>query len=623
MKGFCLKYLAFYVFLGILPGIGFTQDPRVIQQSTYEPCLTCPVVTFYLKEEATEQDSVPLHLLTPVAVLNNSSIWITPWPGEYPPWDIYPRFEIYPPIYWTSWSYVVAVPACGDNYYDNGQLSSHIECVDSVMHGKAIFYDETGHKTQESTYSKGHQIKYKSYDDRGRLANLYHYDYSGLPHGVNVNYDYYSNVKTVSHYDHGELHGAQEEYRDGILESKKIYHKGELKEEMFYYSNGHISDSTHWNPYPERFHFNDSGRLVSQEYTNEGGEYQFLRRWSDAGILVCENLYEKGVPAGTWLVSFEPITGQRITETYENGKKILNLVERESRVLEETHYNPSDASRTVFIQYTTGADTLVYRRYANNENKVHEKVWNPEGRPTQDLEMERNSSGTYILSGAGYYTLRDTLYHYAIDTGQWAMIEKRFVVWRGDTVRQEYVRNDGALQPRPEVFATNYFTQVNDDYLRDFQWVFYHFNNLDSVINYKQGQRNGRAVYYQSGKDSVFLVSAGNYKNNQEDGIWMFRDSQEFMTRFENWEIAGDSLLVTYKLGELEGSWQEYSQSGTLLVSGNLVRNQREGQWFFYDETGTVVKWIRYKNGEIDKTKILKAGRKQSDESEAPVVLRE
>jgi hypothetical protein len=158
-----------------------------------------------------QTDSIPLKLIPDPQPITITTPWypeppITwPWQPEWP-WGI--PITIWDP----TWSSLVWVSSCGDTYHDNGKLASRTECVDSVMHGKAIYWDETGHKISESTYAEGHLIKSKYYNSRGRVTSLSHYDYKGNYHGVYINYDYENYKKTVTHYDHGIKHGSLEEW---------------------------------------------------------------------------------------------------------------------------------------------------------------------------------------------------------------------------------------------------------------------------------------------------------------------------------------------------------------------------------------------------------------------------
>jgi hypothetical protein len=141
-----------------------------------------PQIITYSAMRPTDKDSVPLHLMKKDTTYN----WInppwTPWPPPYEyRWDFY-----YPELY--SVTFFTWSPACGETFHANGQLSSSIACVDSVPHGKATYWDENGHKTNEYTYFEGHMIKSKQYDDRGRISSVLHYDYSGNQDGICITY---------------------------------------------------------------------------------------------------------------------------------------------------------------------------------------------------------------------------------------------------------------------------------------------------------------------------------------------------------------------------------------------------------------------------------------------------
>ena len=108
-------------------------------------------------------------------------------------WDIPPCIVPLPPWGWYEFdwsnlttSILLYAPACGISYHENGKISSDIACEDDKWHGKAIYWDETGHKYSECTYHYNHLIKQKSYDSRGRAVYVKHYNLNQQLHGIHI-----------------------------------------------------------------------------------------------------------------------------------------------------------------------------------------------------------------------------------------------------------------------------------------------------------------------------------------------------------------------------------------------------------------------------------------------------
>jgi antitoxin component YwqK of YwqJK toxin-antitoxin module len=247
-------------------------------------------------QTAGSADSIPLHLIPqpePEPIIGpwevQPIVSPQPWPGE--PWApiIYP-YPIFGPISVTMW-----IPKCGDTHYPNGRLSSRVECINGIQHGRTIYWDERGNKTNESYYLKGKLISNKAWDQNHRMTLWENYNGANRLHGKNYTYDPETGHKVVTSYNNGMEHGKHLEYEMGKLTLCDIYHNGELIEQTKYYSSGKIM---------EHSVLYSSVELISEAYYENGVQWKNIVRDSsgymiseifrnERGIVTCSRTYKK------------------------------------------------------------------------------------------------------------------------------------------------------------------------------------------------------------------------------------------------------------------------------------------------------------------------------------------
>lgn len=609
------------------PAVLFNENPIVY--SWYVPSSYSVI---YSAVPPTNEDSIPLHLVQKTQVMN---VGVTPYPYVYPwqPYDYY-----WPQVYpgWTFWTLVYPVPVCGDSFHENGQLSSQIECVDSVAHGKAIFWDETGHKTSESTYSEGHQIKQKVYDSRGRMTGMYHYDYQNSLHGICVYYNYNDeyNSKTVEHYEHGQLHGIREEYSNGILIKQEIYSEGSQISLKQFNESGQITfeEKKMDGNVVESIRYNDAGIKTAHDKSNDYGQLEFSRQWNDQGVLIVEKLYGAGTPIGKWLVYHNPEQNNQQFEYYEKGVKVRFENRIGERLRTEIDYN--NGLEIKYVEYSEDSDTLEYEFIASDGVSGYQKKWDQNGVLLRDTKTLRDTIHGELLTGTGFFINFDTLYFYEAEQMPWNKILARTVIFQGDTIRQDYCENFSDPYARGLIYAMNHFAfnSTTNSWERQGIWKTYDDNNLVSVVTYKNGVKDGRVVYYESISDSVFVTVSGFYKNNLKTGEWTNStdDGQHHLYTYQDDVKNGiyqctnpnGSLvcIANYENDLLQGEYTEFYLYGSVKAKGQYLNGQKTGWWIYYNERGEIIKegayendepikkWFEYtpdKNGEMERTKVV------------------
>jgi antitoxin component YwqK of YwqJK toxin-antitoxin module len=618
MKIFTIMLKALMLFLVLIIAVfNSVIYAQPVQQVVYDTLQYpgYPTKSVLIPDLPTEKDSIPLHLLrTTVSADINSIIfpvvspYIPPyvninWGEGYQYWQLPPYV-----ISWNPSWLIVNVMTCGDSYHENGQLSSRVECVDSVFHGKAFFWDETGHKTSESTYFEGHQTKQKSYDNRGRVTHVNHYDFNGAYDGVCIYYEYDSYYKSVSRYEHGVQHGLQEEYRNDKLESKTVYDNGTMIKRSFYYDNEALMNSeTFYNGFVlEGIHYYRNGSVSYHEKRNENNEMLFVKRWSESGALTEDRKYLNGKPVGVALIYFDETNGISETEYYEEGVLLSYQKTKGSKTLAQRFYE-NGALKTQLNFFESG-DTGYYAIQNENGIIMFEKLWNEFRAPVKNVQRMVDTTGQVFLTGRGFYMLNDTLYLYSIESENWDQIESRYVIYNSDTIRMDYVVNNSGVASSPIYLSSNTFSQVGGITCKNGEWKYYSNNNLDSVITYKNGAREGRAVYYNSLDDSVAVESYGHYVNDKKEGEWIYFHDPLFvdittLSESEQWQrnMGKVSVVINYTENNANGKYQFFDASHRLMIEGNYLNGEPDGRWIFYNSIGEITRKVNYKNGESNK----------------------
>ncbi len=159
--------------------------------------------------------------------------------------------------------------------------------------------------------------------------------------------------------------------------------------------------------------------------------------------------------------------------------------------------------------------------------------------------------------------------------------------------------------------------------------------SLFSEVQYKEGEKHGRAWYYQNGK----IAANGSHRNNLKVGTWKFYsesgnlkyeidfyDAQEqwaYVTVYGNsgfereeseyWKGLRHGLARTYSFlnelesekhysfGYLHGSYSEFLKAGNLRSSGAYAFGLKVGTWKYFNPSGrTTFEELFVRNPSID-----------------------
>lgn len=105
----------------------------------------------------------------------------------------------------------------------------------------------------------------------------------------------------------------------------------------------------------------------------------------------------------------------------------------------------------------------------------------------------------------------------------------------------------------------------------------------DEDIEYQEGKRNGKAVYYYHDTEKIRIEET--YKNDELEGQTKWYNKDGVLTQ-----------LATYKEGIQEGPFERYYDNGQLRIKTNKLYGEYLGQFVIYDENGDT---LRYGEGVI------------------------
>lgn len=135
-----------------------------------------------------------------------------------------------------------------------------------------------------------------------------------------------------------------------------------------------------------------------------------------------------------------------------------------------------------------------------------------------------------------------------------------------------------------EISAKGFYINRN---VRDSTWYLYNTERyLVATINYKNGKRNGKEIYYWKNGQKCMEK---DWVNGKEDGVWR-----------EYFENGNDRLKARMINGKRNGLFAVYYPNGRYFLKGYYKDNYREKHWTYYERDGKIRKELDYVHGHAD-----------------------
>ncbi len=142
---------------------------------------------------------------------------------------------------------------------------------------------------------------------------------------------------------------------------------------------------------------------------------------------------------------------------------------------------------------------------------------------------------------------------------------------------------------------------------------FYESSKVKAIIEHDSGSSRSVGYYYH---ETGGLMSHGIFRNLKKDSVWVNFDKTGVLRSRESYK--NDSLhgkcvvyykpeegtrnqmvsaISHYNNGKLDGAYQEYFVSGTIMRKGSYENGKRHGIWESYHSNGKKMTFERYKQG--------------------------
>jgi antitoxin component YwqK of YwqJK toxin-antitoxin module len=112
---------------------------------------------------------------------------------------------------------------------------------------------------------------------------------------------------------------------------------------------------------------------------------------------------------------------------------------------------------------------------------------------------------------------------------------------------------------------------------------------IRSILTYKDGDFNGPVILYHDRygySTEDYIVSRGSFKDGEEDGVFEeFSESGKLVSR------------INYSKGRMHGLWETFHENGSLKSRGMFKEGGEEGEWVGYYPDGQLHRRDFYVNG--------------------------
>ncbi len=112
--------------------------------------------------------------------------------------------------------------------------------------------------------------------------------------------------------------------------------------------------------------------------------------------------------------------------------------------------------------------------------------------------------------------------------------------------------------------------------------TYYPSGNLESVVNYVDGEVDGKAFFYFD-KIPETKKAEMNFDKDLLEGLYT-----------EYWPNGAVKAELEYKNGKLHGEAKYYYPTGKIKIEGKYKKGEKKGKWLYYDPKGKLLKKERF-----------------------------
>jgi antitoxin component YwqK of YwqJK toxin-antitoxin module len=435
------------------------------------------------------------------------------------------------------------------SYYVTGVKKSEGKRTSFLLDSIWVFYDQAGDTTEKINYLLGKRngwyYKYKKEPSKGVYVFSKELFAGDRKEGTGYLYFPDGKVQQTMSYSEGKKQGLSKEYdKEGNLITLLEYNNDFLisRERINRLDNKGLKQGDWKEFYP-------NGRIKTEKTYVDDQLHGYYKEYDSRGIPVLTMLYENGA-----------IVKSKVED--ETDIEIVNKYDQDGKMI---YSGPYRNKIPVGIHREYGKDGKVSNAFRYNDTGlllsegVVDEAGNSNGK-WKDLFPDGK------VQAEGQYTDNRR-------SGQW-----KFYNLQGK-VEQTGSYNNG----RP-----------------DGLWKWYYENGaLLREEEYFQGQRDGIYTEYSPNGE---IIAQGQYSDGERNGEWKFKSG----------DFTEDGKYIT---GLKDGVWKAYYTNGKLKFKGNYVQGNPDGQQSIFYEDGKIKEEQYYQMGIREKIW------KKFDEEGTPVLV--
>ncbi len=422
------------------------------------------------------------------------------------------------------------------SYYVTGVKKSEGKRTNFLLDSIWIFFDQAGDTTEKINYlfgkKNGYYYKYKKDPSRGVFVYSKELFAGDKKEGTAYVYFPDGKIQQTFAWNSGKKEGLSKEYdKDGNIITLLEYHNDFMssRERINRIDSKGLKQGEWKEFYP-------NGRLKTEKTFVDDNLHGYYKEYDNRGILV-------------------------LTMLYENGAIVKSKVEDEPDIEVINKYD-QDGKLIFSGPYRNNVPVGIHREFTKDGKVVNAFVYNDNGIKISEgiVDEAGNHNGKWKDLYPDGKVMAEGQYTDNRRTGQWKFYNA------AQKTEQTGSYNNG----RP-----------------DGVWKWYYENGtILREEEYFQGQRDGLCTEYSPDGQ---VIAQGEYSDGERNGEW----------KLKNGDFTEEGKYIT---GLKDGQWRAYYTSGKLKFKGSFVQGNPDGEQSFYYESGKIKEQQNFQNGIRQKT---------------------
>jgi antitoxin component YwqK of YwqJK toxin-antitoxin module len=422
------------------------------------------------------------------------------------------------------------------SYYVTGVKKSEGKRTNFLLDSIWVFFDQTGDTIEKINYifgkKNGYYFKYKKDPAEGLYIWSKELFAGDKKEGTAYIYFPDKKIKELITYNNGKKEGLSKEFdKDGNVITLLEYSNDFLvnREKINRTDNNKLKQGEWKEFYPE-------GGIKSEKSYKDDQLHGYYKEYNKKGILTLTMLYENG----------------SIVKSNADDQPDIEIVNKYDQSGKLIYSGP----------YRNKVPVGIHREYGPDGKIINSKIYNDNGLCLSEgiVDEAGNKSGKWKdLYPSGKVQ----------DEGQY-LDNKKSGLWKFNNESEK-------------VEQTGYFNAGRPDGM----WKWYYENgSLLLEEEYFQGQRDGAYTEYSPNGE---IIAQGQYSDGEKNGEWKYKSGNNIETG-------------KYIIGLRDGVWKSFYADGGLKFKGNFIQGNAHGTHTYYYEDGKIKEERYYQMGIREKS---------------------